>query len=199
MRPLGSAEENEMILAFLQAEIDSPRYGVHYARMLSYNHLSRSVLIDNADLSDTQGNYFRKELLRAVRGYASNVALFIGFPSDVIWRRVLIEQSDYPRLKYMNDPSWVEFSGRSRLVTEGAKNLERTEENRDPRPNVNGILLRIGEGQRLAPLIAVESGDGFLILIEGHSRATAYVASGLVTEFEMFVGSSPAMHNWRGF
>jgi hypothetical protein len=88
--------------------------------MLSYNHLSRSVLIDNADLGDTQGNYFRKELLRAIRGYASNVALFIGFPSDIMWPRVLIEQSDYPRLKYMNDPSWVAFSGGSRLVTEGA-------------------------------------------------------------------------------
>lgn len=199
MRPLGSAEENEMILAFLQAEIDSPRYGIHYARMLTFNHLSRSVLIDNADLSGTQDNYFRKELLRAIRGYASNAALFTGFPSDVIWQRVLIEQSDYPRLKYMNDPSWVAFSGGSRLVTEGAKHLERTEENRDPKPNVNGILRRIGEGRRLAPLIAVQSGDGFLILIEGHSRATAYIASGFVTEFEMFVGSSPAIHKWYGF
>src|SRR5258708_39828779 len=116
-----------------------------------------------------------------------------------MWQRVLIEQSDYLRLKYMNDPSWAHFSGGSRLVIEGATNLERTEENRDPKPNVNGILRRIGKGQHLALLIAVESGDGFLILIEGHSRATAYVLSGFVTEFEMFVGSSPAMHKWCGF
>jgi hypothetical protein len=195
MRTLANAAENEMILAFLQAEIDSPRYGALYNRVLMHNHLNRSGLIDKPDLCNAEENHYRKEVLRGVRGYASNTALFRNFPANVLWQRVLIDPTDYPTLKYMNDSSWVTFSGGSRLVIDGAKNLEWTAEHRDPKPNVNGILRSLNEGKRFPPLIGVESHDGFLILIEGHSRATAYVASATI-EFEMFVGSSPSMRNW---
>jgi hypothetical protein len=198
MRTLAVDQENEMILAFLRAEIDSPRYGALYAQRIVLNGWNPSVLIDKADLSKPAENDIRRALLGSVRGYGNNALLFIGFPRDVIWRSVLIDRGDYAKLKYMNDPSWVALSSGSRLVIDGAKNLEWTEDNRDPKPNVSGILRRLSEGESLAPLIGVESGDGFLILVEGHARATAYVLSDHAA-FEMFVGSSAAIRKWRGF
>ncbi len=54
-------------------------------------------------------------------------------------------------------------------------------------------------GRRFGPLIAVEAEDGFLILVEGHSRATAYVASRLDGNIDLLVGSSPAMPFWHWY
>jgi hypothetical protein len=43
---------------------------------------------------------------------------------------------------------------------------------------------------------SIEGQDGELILIEGHSRATAYAACGFAENVKMFLASSPSMHGW---
>jgi hypothetical protein len=50
----GSTTADEMVLAFLQAEVDSPRYRDYYALALTKIGATRATLIDNADLQDAR-------------------------------------------------------------------------------------------------------------------------------------------------
>jgi hypothetical protein len=50
MTEIGPATENEMALAFLQAEIDSPRYGERYLSILSSINLTRGSIVDAPDM-----------------------------------------------------------------------------------------------------------------------------------------------------
>jgi hypothetical protein len=77
---IGPATENEMILAFLRAEIDSSRFGTAYAQILSNSRIDRQWLIDRADLNSDGENRARKELLGLVRGFGNDSFLFRGFP-----------------------------------------------------------------------------------------------------------------------
>lgn len=46
-------------------------------------------------------------------------------------------------------------------------------------PNIRAVATALRGGRRYPPLIAVESGQGDLILVEGYTRATAYALTGL--------------------
>ena len=82
MIELGPATENDMVLAFVRAEIDSPRFGGRYHHCLAMLG-SDCRLIDNADVMDAQQNAVRQKLLGCTRGYGKNTALFSDFPFKV--------------------------------------------------------------------------------------------------------------------
>src|SRR5947209_5320869 len=88
--------ENEMVLAFLAAEIDSNRFGYLYVDNLGALNLGRD-LIDKADLNSERENALRRLLLGSVRGYGKNEVLFTGFPRDAEWRKASINVRE---LKY---------------------------------------------------------------------------------------------------
>ena len=67
MIDLGPANEDEVVLAFLQAEIDSARFGSCYATILFNSGLDRHSMIDNPDRNSPRDNSIRGELLRHVR------------------------------------------------------------------------------------------------------------------------------------
>ena len=194
MRGLGAASENEVVLAFLQAEIDSPKWGTNYSRVLDANKLDRVSLIDAADLKDARACSTRKVLLGAVRGYGRDVALFKNFPSDTTWRRAEVEPSDFQRLKCIsNDDRWNKLTGGTRLIQEAARKLDTYPE---LAARVRAAIERIEQqGLPVAELIMVENNSGDLILVEGHTRATAYA---LLSDraFPAFVGTSPLMGQW---
>jgi hypothetical protein len=188
----GPATEAEMILAFVRAEVDSSRYGEYYRSLLNINGQSRD-LMDQPNLSSDVENVARKGLLRSIRGYGANWTLFTGFPSDIEWRRVLLEPTDFETLRYARHETWVILSGGTRLVSVGARNLS----GRADTQQVGEILAAMRNGACFAELIAVEAVDGSLILVEGHSRATAYVQAGSIDGVEAIVGTSPSMAMWE--
>jgi hypothetical protein len=189
----GPATEDEMVLAFLRAEIDSSRYDEFIATALVRLGFTRR-LIDEPDLTDGPENAGRKRLL-AFRGYESREALFTGFPSDVRWRRVAFEAADFETLRYANYKTWVELSEGTRLVSVGVRSFLQCPD--DPGTyQINGIAAALRNCHRFPPLIAIEGADLSLILVEGHSRATAYMLENRTAEVEALVGSSPAMHRW---
>jgi hypothetical protein len=98
MREIGPASNNEIVLSFLRAEIDSPRPGPHYIAVLNQMRADRYSLIDNADLNDANANRVRARALGPVRGYGRNADLFRGFPTDTTWRRAQLDPSDFQRL-----------------------------------------------------------------------------------------------------
>ena len=193
----GAANENDMVLAFLQAEIDSHRFGRIYRENLDQNHICRAELIDNADLADAQQNSIRIQLLKAVRGYQADTFLFAGFPKTVTWRRAELPVSELGRLRYANYPAWNALSEGSRRVTSGARNVDKIEAGENVNANIRAMAELVMGGARFPPIIVVEAENGDLIVVEGHTRATAYVIAAKPALIELIIGTSTQMKRWR--
>src|SRR5262245_54609974 len=83
---LGPSSEAAMVLAFLQAERESPRFSWAIDG-------DSSGLLDGANLDDPEENAARARML-GYRGFQQRDFLFRGFPADVQWRRVELEAAD---------------------------------------------------------------------------------------------------------
>jgi hypothetical protein len=118
----------------------------------------------------------------------------------VRWRRVELEPRDFEVMRYINDtvtqtPHWTNLSEGTRLVSVGAHNFRRRQI--DPATQqIAAIAQEVRNGRRFPELIAAEAEDGSLILIEGHSRATAYAMEHPMHPVETLVGSSQSMPKW---
>jgi hypothetical protein len=191
MLELGAASEDDVVLAFVQAEIDSPIWGPCYQAEMRARGLDRASLIGTGD---ARANRSRRTVLGAVRGFGRDDGLFRGFPLDTSWRRVSVDPSDFQRLKYIGrDADWLNLSGGStRLVQDGARNLD---SNPRIREKVRGAQREIEQGRCRAELILIEADDSALVVVEGHTRATAYAVLS-DRPFLAFLGRSPAMSKW---
>jgi hypothetical protein len=199
MIDVGPSTEHEMVLAFIRAELDSARFGAHYQScfaQLKERGVDRQMLVDAPSLLSAQQNAIRKEILKAVRGYGAGQFLFAGFPIDVTWRRVALGQADLPKLKYAKCPPWVELSGGTRFVIEGAKHIGSDTPAEDAAVNIRAVAEDLKRGKRYAELIGVDGQSGDIILMEGHTRATAYAVAQLPDRIDCLVGSSPLMNRW---
>ena len=199
MLQLGPSNEDDVVLAFLQAEIDSPRFGFRYQNR-GVTEAQIRALIEQPDLQSPRENQLRKRLLTGVRGYEHRTALFEGFPQTVSWKKVAVDASDAPKLLYANYPTWVDLSGGSRLILDGASRVHKaiyTAEN--AKQHIEAVAKEMSAGKRYPALIAVEKSGGYLVIVEGHTRATAYVLTGLTVPIEFYVGVSPQMHLWKWY
>jgi hypothetical protein len=131
MQELGPATADEMIRAFLRAEIDSPRFrsaqGLLLRDQLHQLGVDAIHFINNGDIGNAQSNAVRREILRQWRGYGDDKLLFAGMPTNVAWRRVRLQPDEIGSLRYCNYPTWMELSGPSRLVADGAANVGKIE------------------------------------------------------------------------
>ena len=197
MIDLGMTTEDDMVLAFLQAEIDSMRFGPRYRAILANLGLDRQSIIDQPDRNSPGARSNRRELLTQFRGYGNKSFLFTGFPSDVAWHRFALDQTDIQKLKYLNEPEWVQLSGGTRFVTDGAENIGLNGPAEQLAVNIRAIVEDLSKGKEYPPLIGVYDQDREnILLLEGHSRATAYAATRLPNRFECVVGSSATITTW---
>jgi hypothetical protein len=196
MIEIGPARECEMVLAFLQAEIDSPRYA-HYIEIALRGSGHSARLIYDANLDNDSENEARRIILAQYRGFGRNSYLFAGFPADVSWRRVELERSEYNRLLFARDPNWVEMSGGTRRPSRLLERMRHGEIHADFVGGITAIQEQLRSGRRYPELIVAEGANGDFILIEGHTRATAYHASALEENVKLIVASSPSMNRWR--
>jgi hypothetical protein len=196
MIELGPATEHEMILAFLKAEVDASRYRDTVQRCLEIVGFTRQELIDRPNLSDERQNQARLRILQTFRGYGRNQYLFTGFPRDAVWRRVALEPHEFNRLRYAREEHWLAFSDNTRKPSQVLVNLSSGKVPPEDSDRILSIQRALSQGKRFPELIAAEGQNGDLILIEGHSRATAYVACLFNEPIAMFLVSSPTMHLW---
>jgi len=199
MRIIGQSSEEEMVLAFLKAEVDSAEYPGSIERPLSMQGYTRAI-IDNADLKNPRENRARVMCLSYHRGYKQNRLLFKGFPDDVTWQRASLRPGELGKAKYLNLSTWIKGSGGPRLVSDGAANLNKGLLPDSLRTKIRTIEASLRAGQRLPELILAGRGDASaLVLVEGHSRATAYAlaSADLPDAIEVIVGLSPDMGNWH--
>jgi hypothetical protein len=191
------ARECDVVIAFLQAEISSSRYADKCILPLLHNYgWSREDLIDSPDLENQADNGIRKALLQRYRGFGANALLFTGFPSDVTWRFVEIEPKDHHLLFFAKEENWMKVAEGTRSVQRAATRIARLEERGETADRVRAIQKDLTNGKSMAPLILVEGRNGMLILVEGHSRATAYVGLNW-PHISAVLGFSSTMHNWR--
>ena len=78
----GIAGADEVVLAFLRAEIDSPRFGPVYTGILQRAGRDRATLVDHPDRTDAAARHFRHAMLKSIRGWNDDKLLFAGFPDD---------------------------------------------------------------------------------------------------------------------
>lgn len=199
MRLIKPSDENEVVLTFLKGEIDSPRFGPQYRKLLMHYSSNRSI-IDNGNMTNYEENQIRKELLGAVRGYGKNSYLFKDFPQNVNWERVELSDEELDSLLYANHPTWITLSAGSRLVKDGAKNVRtiRTEENANE--NILAVANAIEAGA-VYPALLAASDTQKVVLIEGHTRATSYylVKPELRKGLQFLLGTSDLMDRWYYF
>jgi len=154
-------------------------------------------LVENADLRSPRDNAQRIAILKAVRGYRASQFLFAGFPNDVLWRRVGLESTDWNTIKYANHSTWLTVSGGTRIVADGANNIDSVAAAENANQNIKAVADALRNGKRYAELIGVGDEAGEIILVEGHTRATAYALVRLPECAECIVGSSPTMRTWK--
>lgn len=66
----------------------------------------------------------------------------------------------------------------------------------DAHQHIRAVARLVESGATFPELIATENGAGSLVLLEGHTRATAYVLARRQTSVEVLVASSPRIAEW---
>ena len=198
MRIIRPSNEDEMVLVFLKAEIAVPPYQGSIERALNAQGYTRAI-IDNADFKNTGENLARTQCLSCSRGFRRNDWLFKGFPDNVIWQRISLSIEELGRVKYINQDGFVKASGHTRLVSDGARNLDGNTFPEDTISKIKGIEGELRQGHRFPELIVVGiSETSSLILVEGHKRATAYMraAECFPEGVEIIAGLSEGADSW---
>lgn len=157
------------------------------------------AVVDQADLTNPRENQLRAALLQ-VRGWP-NTALFTRLPTDVTWQRATIEKDELRGLLYGNfapSDEWPTLSGGTRRVSDGATNAPMSTS--PLARNIRALAGRVGRGERFRPLILVTDEQlRRLVLMDGNSRATAYVIhiDHVADDIEVIVGVSSQIANWH--
>lgn len=195
------ASVDEMIATFVRGEYDSARFGADYKVLLAGSGFDRTI-IDQPDVSDARQNKVRRLMLRTVRGYPDRY-LFTGFPVDKVkWRWIELDNDEVGRLWYAHWPTWVELSGGTRLVADGAANLDKTEVKEkgvSMNDGIRAVEQRLRKGDTFSELILVgQSLRGPFVAMEGHTRVTAYAAVGadVAPTVRTLVGVAAQMDDW---
>jgi hypothetical protein len=189
--------EDHMVAAFVRAEIDSARFAAPYRTLLQQLGVGRGGLIDRPDFANQVANQRRRFLLRSVRGYGINQYLFRGWPADVEWWRVRVTLEELKTLKFAHYQTWLDLTKGTRLVGDGAANIETVPAPENTNANVKAVAALVRAGRRFPELILIaRRREAPLIIVEGHTRATAYVLAGAPDPLDCFLGISEQMSTW---
>lgn len=200
MEWIAQVPDDEMIAAFLQAEVDSKRFGPTVRAIL--DQLGGTLAVLRApDATNPDQKQVRRRLLAAFRGYERGNLLFRGFPSDVAWWRIRLDPDDLLATRYCSHEEWTYLSGGTRKVADGAAAVLAGDSSENA-VLVREIVRALESGASPAPLIFVATSKaGPLVALEGHKRLTAYGVLGEQSPdaFDAYAGVSPEMGAWAFF
>lgn len=201
MRTIEPVSEDEMIAAFLRAEVASPRFGAGVLAVLARDGRERAV-VDHPNTRDEAENAYRRHLLGETRGFGRDRAdtVFAGFPPNVTWYRATMSRGEIATLEYIAYDYWIALSGGTRRVGDGAARI------RGGGP-VFGVpndgfwavadAIRVGETFP-EPIVVSSDTASRLVILEGHVRLTAYLlrSEALPPALPVIVGYSSRMGQW---
>jgi hypothetical protein len=192
MRLVRDITEDEMIEAFVLAEVKSTRFGANYAYVAAGD-----TTLYEGDSVDAKGA--RRFALAQIRGYGTNRYLFTGFPTNASWKLMAVPRRELEGWLYAHEDTWLALSHNSRVLRDGAANVGKVAAVADTSDNILAVESDVRSGKRYPPVIAAAvSETSPHILAEGHTRATAYVrALDADDEIEVIVGYSADLPMWR--
>jgi hypothetical protein len=193
---LASIHEDEMVAVFLRTEIASSRFRGAILAILVGQGLDPRI-VEQPNLASGEENAYRRAVLGEWRGYGRDADVFTSFPHDVRWYRALATPQDIADLRYINDDYWIELSGGTRLITDA---IARIRLGIEAFHVGNGGFWYLADalcvGAVFPELILVGQREGApLVVLEGHSRATAYLLRPECTPaaVPVLVGYAPQM------
>jgi hypothetical protein len=199
---LGAATEDQVILAWLQAEIESPDFQAFViGNPPNPANLSLAFKAARApDLRDQTQNDLRRQIITASFGFGQGTGTFEGLGSDIKWRRIRYTPDEVAEMFYARRAgAWQLLSPVTRKVAEGATNVGHVFTG----DQTNMVVLSLASGlchsdKKVPEIIALRRPDGNLVILEGHARATAIVleAHRFPDGVTVYVGAGPSVANW---
>ena len=202
MDDLGAASEDQVILAWLQAEIESPEFQAYIVgNPPNPANLSQALKAARTpDLHDQAQNDLRRQIITQTYGFGTGAGIFEGLSGDVSWRRFRLSTDEVAEMLYARRSGpWQLVSPVTRKVAEGATNIGHVFTG----DSTNMVVLSLASGlchsdRKVPEVIALKRPDGRLVILEGHARATAIVleAHRFPRGVEVFVGDGPSVASW---
>jgi hypothetical protein len=204
MEDLGAASDDEVILAWLQAEIDSPPFQSYLiGDPPKLTHLARGLaLARNPDLDNAKHNAERRRIIASAHGFGRGSLIFAGLEDDIKWRRERASIADVAAMLYSNrNATWTTLAPATRTVAEGAANAALVFSGDDTNMHILSLARSICHTEPtsfLSELICLRLPGGRISLLEGHTRATAMVLEGhkLPDGVDAYIGDSPSIESW---
>ena len=192
--------DDEMFVAFLQAELASPVWATAIRNGVDGFKLDDLRVITEPNLDDPAEREKRRATLASYRGYGRNTYAFNGFPENVTWFKGVTSVVDVAGMRLMNFPEARVLSGGTRIVRDAATNLRNVEVD-TLNERVLAIAKAVSLGAVLPPLIAVAGAtDQTHVILEGNTRAIALALEGDPSaEVDLIAGYSTAMEQWCFF
>jgi len=199
---MGGATEDQVILAWLQAEIESAGFQ-QYLMGDPANPANLSLALKLArspNLHDDEQNRTRRQIIANTHGFGMGVGQFQGLANDIKWRKVKVTAGEVGEMLYASrSGAWTILAPVSRKVAEGATNVGHIFTGDQTNMVVLSLAYGINHADKKVPeIIALRRPDGHLVILEGHARATAIVleAQSFKHGVEAYVGDSPSVASW---
>ena len=204
MEDQGIATEDQVILAWLQAEIESVAFQQYIAGEPPNPVYLAQVLkaARKPNLGDAEQNHVRREIITRTHGFGQSRLSFEGLANDLHWRKMRATSLEVGELLYANrHPAWSALAPVSRKVAEGAANVGHVFTGDLTNMLVLALALKISESNpvpTLPEVICLQPPDGRLVILEGHTRATAIVmeAHRFKKGVTLYVGEGPSVPHW---
>jgi hypothetical protein len=202
MDDLGAVTDDHVILAWLQAEIESldfQQYIVGDPPNPTYLSMALKAA-RSPNLKDAEQNELRRRIITKTHGFGMGAGSFQGLANDIRWRRVRLTTAEVGEMLYASHSgAWVILAPVTRKVTEGATNVGHVFTG----DQTNMVVLSLASGichseKKVPEIIALRRPDGRLVILEGHARATAIMleAHRFPHGVEAYVGESPSVASW---
>jgi hypothetical protein len=198
VRVIGPASEDDMVLAFLRAEIESSRFAADVLAALGGRGLDRTLL-DQADLSDPDANLRRRQVLEDYRGPRRGPAagIFGGFPDDVSWSWAALTPSEVADVRYIHWDYWLDVSGGTRRPADAIARMRREWD--VPGDEIREIADALARGSMPSAIVVVGLPPGRgLVVLEGHVRLSGLLLRPelLPSEVTVLLGTSARIAEW---
>jgi hypothetical protein len=203
MDDLGSATENQVILAWLQAEIESVSFQQYLAGEPPNAVYLASALraARSPNLRDADQNELRRKIIMKTHGFGLGIKSFEGLANDVQWRRARVTSHEVGEMLYASGhAAWAALAPVTRKVAEGAANVGHVFTGEQTNMLVLALALRIADSHQIPALpeiICLRRPDSHLVIMEGHTRATAIMLEAhRIPQVVIYIGSSPSVASW---
>src|SRR5258708_23943234 len=173
MDDLGAATEDQVILAWLQAEIESPDFQA-YVIGNPPNPANLSLALKAArtpDLHDQTQNELRRQIITSAYGFGQGAGSFQGLGPDLRWRRVRLDTDEVGDLFYARQrAAWPILAPATRKVAEGATNVGHIFTS----DSTNMVVLSLASGicnsgTKVPEFIALRLPYGYLAILDRYA------------------------------